>query len=59
MNVEDAKTIRVIRSPAMSGIASALHDCAKVGREVPAELQRLLDRLNSEERSAEETNDRV
>lgn len=50
MNVEDAKTIRVIRSPAMSGIASALHDCAKVGREVPAELQRLLDRLNSEER---------
>lgn len=49
MNVEVPRTIRVVRPPATSGIALALRDCANVGC-VPADLQLLLDRLNSEHR---------
>ena len=31
----------------MGGIALALRDCAKVDRDVPTDLQRLLERLNN------------
>ena len=50
MNVEDPGNIRVIRVPALGGIALALRDCAKVDRDVPTDLQRLLERLNNNDR---------
>ena len=49
MNVEDPKTIRVIRPPATNGVALALRDCAQVDRDLSADLQRLLDRLIGED----------
>ena len=45
MNVEELNNIRVIRPPATSIIALVLRDCAKVNRNIPADLQRLLYRL--------------
>ena len=45
MNVEESKSIRVIRPPATSIIALVLNDCTKVNRNIPADLQRLLYRL--------------
>ena len=50
MNVEDPGNIRVIRTSASGGIALALRDCAKVDRDVPTDLQRLLERLNNQDR---------
>lgn len=50
MNVEDPRSIRVIRPPARSTIDLVLREFAEVNRNIPADLQGLLDRLHGEDR---------